>query len=728
MCGKEFEDNRVPFAEWGAVKPTTPYGQVPVLELKSTTDGSVQTFAQSRAMITYVARAFDASKTLYPEHDIQKCILVDEVLGLHDDFYRAWSPSIYTSMRPTVYGYPKEWPEQAETVKRLRESFLKDELPRFLGYLKAHLEKNGGPGRVFLCGGEVTLADLTWLPQLRYFQSGIADHVPQDSLDAYPFITDYIARMLAVPQIKAWSRNDDEHEGAKPHSRAGTPKNRNLPSTSSTTSFVADEIEDQVSSSAARPELLSLVEDAVVADHRLEAGHSWFESSLQLQHQIALLLVDRKKLQETAEGEAEDKLKKLQLQAGGSGPGPAATSGRRRQKVDDDTVRGHQGKTPAPETASCTTSTPCAYRAWRQSVNSRNHLPFLAQFEDAYMDEHQEIGRDRGERAGGDTTSTAATVQAEDELGCRLRARIASIDSQVAELQAANDLALQFVTSAVGWNNKRDREGVPSPAAELAALQRMAGHEEREPPSHFFLAGLYTCRLDASVAAELENELAGAVLSGHTLGVTEAAEHQSEQLLQITFTLPLTLEVPGETRRFIGGALRLHARLRYHEDLFSLRASDVYPLSRSWVSDRTAASAVKATVANRLLLQNNEQVPPEQDHDRRRPRPTEPARRLGGRPPTDPEDDARLSKGNPHHDRGEPDHRVPLMINTLMYYADSRAGTDGARRGTLPAISHTTFALSNDQAFPSQPYLEFGGASNGIGSESDLSSGCSEGK
>lgn len=164
-----------------------------------------------------------------------------------------------------------------------------------------------------------------------------------------------------------------------------------------------------------------------------------------------------------------------------------------------------------------------------------------------------------------------------------------------------------------------------------------------------------------------------------------------------------------------------------HEDLFSLRASDVYPLSRSWVSDRTAASAVKATVANRLLLQNNEQVPPEQDHDRRRPRPTEPARRLGGRPPTDPEDDASLSKGKPHHDRGEPDHRVPLMINTLMYYADSRVGTGGARRGTLPTISHTTFALSNDQAFPSQPYLEFGGASNGTGSESSSSSGESTG-
>lgn len=63
MTGTEFEDKRINFDEWGALKPTTPYGQLPLMTVTSA-DGTTKTFAQSVAMMRWVARKFDATNTL----------------------------------------------------------------------------------------------------------------------------------------------------------------------------------------------------------------------------------------------------------------------------------------------------------------------------------------------------------------------------------------------------------------------------------------------------------------------------------------------------------------------------------------------------------------------------------------------------------------------------------------------------------------------------------------
>ncbi|CAD7940819.1 unnamed protein product, partial [Amoebophrya sp. A25] len=182
MCGKEFEDNRIAFKDWSSLKPSTPYGQIPVLQI-TYEDGRVHEFAQSGAMVTWVVRNFDTTRKLYPEHDIEKVTLIEEVRGLSEDMYRAWGPSLYMGMgRHQNFGHPEDWPAKDETVKMLREKFLENELPRYCGFLKTHMEKNNGGAadQGFLCGSEVTIADLIWLPQLRYFQAGIADHVMQN--------------------------------------------------------------------------------------------------------------------------------------------------------------------------------------------------------------------------------------------------------------------------------------------------------------------------------------------------------------------------------------------------------------------------------------------------------------------------------------------------------------------------------------------------------------------
>eukprot|EP00961_Rhodomonas_salina_P287661 3886717-Rhodomonas_salina.3 len=68
-------------------------------------------------------------------------------------------------------------------------------------HLSEAIKENGGK---FACGDTLTIADLQWYPQLRYFTKGVADHVPSDCLNAYPEVLAYMERVLAVPQIKEW--------------------------------------------------------------------------------------------------------------------------------------------------------------------------------------------------------------------------------------------------------------------------------------------------------------------------------------------------------------------------------------------------------------------------------------------------------------------------------------------------------------------------------------------
>jgi len=113
-------------------------------------------------------------------------------------------------------------------VKELRQRFVANELPRFMGYFTERLERHP-----YLCGDTLTIADLRVLPRLRYFMLGRADHVPTDVIDQYPVVRAWgpmgptghhhecgtqltprgahtrqvrawVDRMLALPAIQRW--------------------------------------------------------------------------------------------------------------------------------------------------------------------------------------------------------------------------------------------------------------------------------------------------------------------------------------------------------------------------------------------------------------------------------------------------------------------------------------------------------------------------------------------
>merc|ERR1712166_30084 len=191
--GAEFEDCRIDGSQWAELKPTTKFGQLPLLQ----TDG--KTFAQSDAMLRFAGRQGDALRV--PEAQLE---LVDEVMGLIDDFSSTWAPCLYISMKPGKFGYPEGYgttEEGAEKIKIMREQFVAEQLPQFCAWFQGFISASGGP---FLCGSAPSIADCMLVPELIKFTKGFIDHVPATCLDANADIQAYLAAFMAIPQVEEY--------------------------------------------------------------------------------------------------------------------------------------------------------------------------------------------------------------------------------------------------------------------------------------------------------------------------------------------------------------------------------------------------------------------------------------------------------------------------------------------------------------------------------------------
>lgn len=193
LSGTEFDDDRVAFADWPAMKPTTPYGKLPLMSIDG---GAPKT--QSRAMLRWVGST--CSDTLYPSSSLYE---IEEAIGLIKDMQDSWGPNLYMGMRPQNYGYPEGYSktdEGKELVKRMRDTWVQNELPQWLKFIESMIDKNGG---VWIASTDApTIADCMAVPTLRNFSRDFIDYVPADTLNAYPKIVEYITRFVSLEPIK----------------------------------------------------------------------------------------------------------------------------------------------------------------------------------------------------------------------------------------------------------------------------------------------------------------------------------------------------------------------------------------------------------------------------------------------------------------------------------------------------------------------------------------------
>ncbi|XP_056020331.1 glutathione S-transferase-like [Ostrea edulis] len=169
-AGVDFDDRRIEFQDWPKVKPTTPTGQLPVLEI----DGKKH--FQRMAIARYIAREYGlAGKTNMDRLLIEQ--VVDIVHDLHEEMIKSM--------------FEKDEARKAEQTKQLKE----ESIPRAMGILSKTLKDNGGQ----FVGVNLSLADI-------YFMDIVSRFLKKDDkvLDKFLELKANLDKTMSEPKIKKY--------------------------------------------------------------------------------------------------------------------------------------------------------------------------------------------------------------------------------------------------------------------------------------------------------------------------------------------------------------------------------------------------------------------------------------------------------------------------------------------------------------------------------------------
>jgi glutathione S-transferase len=176
IAGIPFEDERIQHSDWPALKPATPFGGLPMLQVGS------ERISQSNAINRYVGRITG----LYPE-DPWQAAQCDEV----SDAVETLSDAIAPSYRMT-----------GDEQKRERERLLDQVIPLYLKGFDRLLAERGSE---WFAAGRFTIADLKVSDLVRSLGSGRLDHIPTDTVDRIaPALVAHRKRVLAQPGVRAY--------------------------------------------------------------------------------------------------------------------------------------------------------------------------------------------------------------------------------------------------------------------------------------------------------------------------------------------------------------------------------------------------------------------------------------------------------------------------------------------------------------------------------------------
>jgi glutathione S-transferase len=173
-AGVKYEDVRIEREQWPAIKPTTPFGQLPMLEADGVKLG------QSITIARYLAHKFNLAGKTELDH-----ARADMVVDCVED-----------TIKP-VYGFAFETDETRKAP--LKKKFLEEQLPTSLAGLESILKANHG-GDGFFVGTELTWADLAIL-----IVTDVMGYFGEESqLANYPKLKALRERVSKVPKIAEW--------------------------------------------------------------------------------------------------------------------------------------------------------------------------------------------------------------------------------------------------------------------------------------------------------------------------------------------------------------------------------------------------------------------------------------------------------------------------------------------------------------------------------------------
>jgi glutathione S-transferase len=175
-ANQPFEDFRIPREEWPNIKPKTPYGRVPVLDI----DG--QELAESFAIARFLGKKFG----LAGKNDLEQA-LVDAVGDVHKDLWNETLPYF-----AVCAGF-----REGDKEKLSKETLL-PALEKFLPIYVKKVKESGA----FLFGASPTWVDFVvaeYITTLSNFAS--------ESLKSYPQMTQFRDRVYALPQLQSYLKS-----------------------------------------------------------------------------------------------------------------------------------------------------------------------------------------------------------------------------------------------------------------------------------------------------------------------------------------------------------------------------------------------------------------------------------------------------------------------------------------------------------------------------------------
>ncbi|KAE9353503.1 hypothetical protein PF008_g4954 [Phytophthora fragariae] len=163
-----FTDDRLARADFPALKPTLPFGQVPALEVNGTS------YAQSMAIARYAAKL----SGLYPSDPV-KALKVDMFSCSLGELAEAFIGIVLKT-------------QDADEKAQKQKLFVDETAPKFFTALEKLVEGK------FILGDQISYADIHLLDLV---DNGIKWGIPSFTLEAYPKLAAVIATVTADPKI-----------------------------------------------------------------------------------------------------------------------------------------------------------------------------------------------------------------------------------------------------------------------------------------------------------------------------------------------------------------------------------------------------------------------------------------------------------------------------------------------------------------------------------------------
>jgi len=174
LAGVDFEDVRIKFEAWPALKPQTPYGAMPVYELPGR-----PALAQTNAILLLIGRAHG----LHPADEFEAAR--HEAMMQHVEDLRA-------NVGPTL--------RMADDGKKAaREALVAGYMPAW-----AQAAEKNITGAPFFGGEKINVVDLKLHMAVRWFVGGKVDHIPATIFAGYPKLMRVHDAVRDHPGVKSW--------------------------------------------------------------------------------------------------------------------------------------------------------------------------------------------------------------------------------------------------------------------------------------------------------------------------------------------------------------------------------------------------------------------------------------------------------------------------------------------------------------------------------------------